>query len=260
VYTTFADAVSTALSATVTGLTSGSTYYFKVAAVNAVGTGAYSSASSGVSLAVTCATGGVCVLGEIGPGGGKVFYVSASAFASPGSTCNTAGVGGISACKYLEAAPTTGVASWTDVTRTWATGANQTAAVISLVGFGNGYQNTSNINAQAGNVAATSAAVEARAYRGPNNLSDWFLPSKDELNELCKYAKNTGQASGSGFRCTGGSAATGRGFLTAFYWSSSNSDTIAIPGSAWIQSFSTGTEGNFNKSGPIVNVRPVRAF
>ena len=43
-YTTFADGVSTALSASVTGLTNGTTYWFRIAAVNAVATGPDSAA------------------------------------------------------------------------------------------------------------------------------------------------------------------------------------------------------------------------
>ena len=51
--------------------------------------------------ALTCATGGSCIVGDTGPGGGKVFYVRADGgtFTSTGSDCGTA-------CKYLEAAPT----------------------------------------------------------------------------------------------------------------------------------------------------------
>lgn len=51
-WTTFTDAVSTATSVTITGLTNGTTYVFRVAAVNAVGVGEYTAASSAVTPAV----------------------------------------------------------------------------------------------------------------------------------------------------------------------------------------------------------------
>lgn len=49
-WTTFGDGTSTATSATVTGLTNGTSYVFRVACVNAVGTSAYSAVSSGVII------------------------------------------------------------------------------------------------------------------------------------------------------------------------------------------------------------------
>jgi titin len=56
-WTTFNDGTSTSVSAVVTGLTNGTTYIFKVAAVNSVGTGNYSSYSSSLAPAVSGGSG-----------------------------------------------------------------------------------------------------------------------------------------------------------------------------------------------------------
>ncbi len=66
-------------SCTATGLTSGTAYTFKVAAINAAGTGTFSPASAAITpVATTCAAGGTCQVGDVGPGGGTVFYVATS--------------------------------------------------------------------------------------------------------------------------------------------------------------------------------------
>jgi titin len=50
-WNTFSDGTSTALNATVTGLTNGTSYQFRVAAVNAIGTGSYSSTTTATPTA-----------------------------------------------------------------------------------------------------------------------------------------------------------------------------------------------------------------
>jgi len=141
------------------------------------------------AAAPTCAEGGVCQVGDVGPGGGIVFYVSPSAngFISAATQCAPT-----SRCKYLEAAPTTGTNAWTDARHPWSANLSQppvqsenvyrrTGATATAIG--SGYANTSTIISQEEG-RLTSAAYVARAYRGPNNLSDWHLPSKDELNQF----------------------------------------------------------------------------
>ena len=136
-----------------------------------------------VASTPTCAQGGPCLHGDIGPGGGRVFYVAPSdgtftQLGAIGSMCSTD-------CKYLEAAPKGWAGGSTDPGMTWSTGANRSIQVTdaSGEGIGTGYQNSVAIVNQSGNLAATSAAVRARAYTG-GSKSDWFLPSKDELDEL----------------------------------------------------------------------------
>jgi hypothetical protein len=190
-------------------------------------------ATATVTLAaLTCATGGTCIVGDTGPGGGKVFYVAASNFTSTGSTCNTT-------CRYLEAAPTSGTNPWTDARYQWSGNTTvQIGASAAGTAIGTGYANTLAIVGQAsGGGTADRAATEARAYRGPNNLSDWFLPSRDELNLLRLQRATVG------------------GFVAYYYWSSSETSA----GVAWSQDFYDGAQTNFNKFLTFY-VRPVRAF
>ena len=185
--------------------------------------------------ALSCAAGGTCAVGDTGPGGGVVFYVQASGgtFACGATLAST--------CKYLEAAPANWLTGTTgDPVRTWATGTgNQAAAVSGALGtaIGLGYKNSLAIVAQTGNVAATSAAVEARVYQG-NSKTDWHLPSKDELNKLYLNQARVG------------------GFSANYYWSSSEAN--ATGGRA--QDFVSGGQTGYSKDNSNPNVRPVRAF
>ena len=66
-WTTFDDGTSTITTATVTGLTDGTTYYFRVAAVNSSGTGDFSSSSSVRFLSTIGGGNGSCDFNAFGP-------------------------------------------------------------------------------------------------------------------------------------------------------------------------------------------------
>jgi hypothetical protein len=118
------------------------------------------------------------------------------------------------------------------------------------------FARVSNGGGAGGALTSTYAAGIAYAYAN-NGKSDWHLPSKDELNELCKYAR-TQTTGNTAVRCA--ETDTLRvGFSGAFYWSSSELEPIA--GLAWPQNFSSGIQGFSDDQKSKTNVvRPVRAF
>ena len=107
----------------------------------------------------------------------------------------------------------------------------------------------------AGSVAKTDYAAGVADDYTTATASDWFLPSKDELNEVCKYARNTSQLAGADTRCRAGSAPTLRGFASGDYWSSSEYGASF----AWYQLFDGGYQTGDGKA-ETGYVRPVRAF
>ena len=195
----------------------------------------------------------LCAVGVQGPGGGIIVYVDST--------------NEMPMYDYLEVAPaaaSTGVA-WSTTAAKCGPGAGnscQTAfltdagTALGYIGLGTGRAATAAIVARhdAGVVAkADYAAGVADAY-STATASDWFLPSKDELNEVCKYAADTRQAAGAATVCSGGTLRSG--FASDFYWSSSESSSS---GAAWYQIFSSGFQLGFAKTS-IPYVRPVRAF
>jgi hypothetical protein len=183
-----------ALTGTPNTVASATTY--TVTATNATGS---ATQTFTLTVKVSCANGGVCAIGDTGPGGGTVFYYSALGFnCGPGNT-NTGSPTG-SKCNYLEAAPTTGSNAWVDIRYGWSATINAIVGSVGL-GIGIGYQNSNEMVAQDGTTG--NAGTASRAYRGPNNLSDWYLPSKEELNEL--YSQK----------------AIVEGLIEDWYWSSS---------------------------------------
>ena len=242
-WSTFSDSTSTTASATVTGLTNGTSYTFQVSATNSIGTGSYSTASSAVTPN-TCAIGGACVASNIGPGGGVVFYVGASA---------TNVVSGISTGGTVLEFGTTTTKIWcTVITNHVVPGADGTA-------IGTGAQNTADIEADC-TQANTAADYAANLTEG--GKSDWFLPSKNELNELCKFARTqtTGveatDCSYSGTLRGGFSTTPAGGGLTGDYYSSSEYDF----NTAWYIVLNNAYQWHIYNKGYTQYVIPVRAF
>ena len=196
------------------------------------------------SAALTCAQGGTCVVGDTGPGGGKVFYVAASTFA-----CGPAGA---LSCKYLEVAPKTWSGAGTDPTANWGTHTYNLTGISSYPyfgtgGLGRGYLDSEYILQWE---LASSASGISRAYRG-GSLADWYLPSSTELNVLCKYAR--GVTSDIGVDCTGGT--TSPDFSSSNYWATSQGDY----NKAYVINFSTGVAiAALNTN--LNSVRPIRSF
>jgi len=191
------------------------------------------------------------VVGSPGPAGGIVFYVATTPF--------KCGVDLTADCTYLEAAPN-GWDSGSEPVRSWGGSGpcvNASIPGASLPSIGSGHAITAAIMAACPAASGANSAPAARAadiYAPSGLASDWFLPSKDELNELCKYALQTGQAAGGDTICGGGALRSG--FTAGYYWSSSEHNSMG----AWFQDFPTGAQFPEYKGSSNVSVRPVRAF
>ena len=164
-------------------------------------------------------------VGDRGPGGGTIVYVASESFAC--------GYTMASLCKHLEVAPVGAIAMYP-----WSEDWNASIEVPGANGsaIGTGWQNTMDIVAQGNSDPTKSAAAYAEAYEF-GGMTDWFLPSKDELYEIHEQRVVLSATQGIN------------------YWSSSDFDL----NTSWGTSFHTGyqTRGmKFNAWGSW----PVRAF
>jgi hypothetical protein len=131
------------------------------------------STTTTVAARQTCATGGECRVGDIGAGGGVVFYVP--------ETPQWWG-------RYMEAAPNRWNGRWSD--SSFVSGCyGLSIPGASAVGLGSGRRNTEAIVA-----ACPEANIAARVADGLvlNGKSDWFLPSRDELNAMYPHRAGVG--------------------------------------------------------------------
>jgi len=139
-------------------------------------------------VAGDCRTESLCSLGDIGPGGGTVFYVGA-AFTMTGATCNNK-------CYYLQWAPVSWASTQSqnasfNVPGTSTTDARATLMPSNLLvgtstSFGSGLNNTSLMaNAVGSGTSSSNAAKAALLYAASDSSAgQWFLPSRDELVAL----------------------------------------------------------------------------
>ena len=183
---------------------------WKVRAANAGGSGAW---STSLSFKVALAIGNAYQ-------GGKVAYLFKNG--DPGYVAGQ--THGLIAAK---ADQSNGI-QWYKGTYT-ATGATGTA-------LGTGFSNTNMIMAIQGTPFTSYAAGLARAYQGGGH-TDWYLPSKDELNKLFVHQAAIG------------------GFGPHYYWSSSEADA----NTAWNQAFDLSSQYANPKSSPSY-IRAVRTF
>jgi hypothetical protein len=187
-------------------LNSNTTYYVRAYAVTENNISAYGNEVSFTTLSV----------GQTGPGGGIIFF----------NKGNTNG-----GWQYLESATSdqsTGIA--------W--GCDGTSIPGTQLTVGSGEVNTSLIVAGC-NEAGFAAKLCNDLVTG--GQSDWFLPSRDELNLMYKNMHLNSQ---------------GNFNTSAYYWSSTELNFNY----AWGQGFNFGIQSSSNKNFNFFSVRAVRAF
>jgi hypothetical protein len=198
----------------------------------------------------TCLSEGNCELLGAGPGGGTIFYYSATPF--------TCGVARNKLCNYLEVAPD-GWNGGVDPLLHGCYGSGAGSGEGSFI-FGEGAYNS--VRLETGCTDRFSLGYDLnqtadRVVKRYSNAgySDWFIPSKPELNELCKFAR--GQATGNtSVACTSaGSLASG--FRAAPYFSSSTTENMKYRWDIW---FNSATETYLHGYDNQQAVRPIRAF
>ena len=175
-------------------------------------------------------------LRDTGPAGGLIFYINPNA--------NSDG------WKYLECAPQS--TEW--ASKQWGKYGTLVSGTGTAIGTGN--NNTALIvavlNAPTPDTDRAAQLCDSLEY---NNYDDWFLPSKDELYEMC-WVLHSRRWNGSAAEDNPayGSNRVG-GFTDDLYWSSSeNNDNYA-----WLQSFFTGFQDYDNKFSAF-RVRAIRSF
>jgi len=186
-------------SGTITGLKSQTNYYIRAYATNTNGTG------YGSTYAITTSTFSIGLTYQ----GGIIFYIDGTGQHGLIAAANDQTVG----CQW---------------------GCMGTAIGGTGTAIGTGQSNTTAI---VNGCSAPDIAARICDNLTLNGYSDWYLPSKDELNQMCVQQSIIG------------------GFAMSYYWSSSESGS----NSAWLQGFGTGVPQSISK-GNAAYMRAIRAF
>jgi uncharacterized repeat protein (TIGR02543 family) len=168
-------------------------------------------------------------IGDVGPGGGKIFYYSSSGFTVKGS---------VGTYYYLEASKDDlGSADW---------GADRDDLSDTQWEIGEGKNNTKLIIEYLNKWGEKNKAAQFVVGYTNNGLSDWFLPSKNELYTLFVN------------RVAAGVDLKASGSTTNYYWSSSDGSDDKR---AWAYSYSGNTITDTDKlRTQSAYVRAIRAF
>jgi hypothetical protein len=148
-------------------------------------------------------------IGDTGPAGGIIFYINPNY--------------AIDGWKYLEAAPSDFPGDKNDCRIQWDNG-NYVETGATATAIGTGMSNTQKIVDILGNGSYAAKLCSDLTLGG---YSDWFLPSRDELNLLYENLHLKGLGS----------------FEPDYYWSSSESGASG----AWSQHFGNGSQSSFSK-------------
>jgi hypothetical protein len=171
-------------------------------------------------------------IGDIGPAGGIIFYDRGS-YSSSKADGKTNGLA--AEWRYLEAAPVE-----TEFTAEWGGyGVNISGTGLTI---GSGKKNTQFIIERMKGLGGSNCAAQLCVKMDYNGFTDWFLPSKDELDLMYKNLKQKN---------------AGKFGTKISYWSSSQANAD----SAWYQSFDNGRQYNYgNYKYDLFLVRAIRAF